>query len=124
MDVENRGLTSVVADHGECGVGVRANDGDGAEAMSGKRERATAVLKKDDALTGGLDGKVPVGGAADVFGAQMGVGLGGEIAVEHSETHLNGESVGQSGIDVGLAQQTSFHCVLRVRCQKFPTVQI
>lgn len=95
------GVTGVVSDHGESDVGVGAKDGEGAVAAGGERERTKAVLKEDKALAGGVDGELAVAGAADVLRAQVVVGVGGEIAVEHSEAHLDGESVGQCGIDMG-----------------------
>lgn len=93
--------TSIIPDHGKSGIGVRANDSDDTVAIGGERKRTSAILKKDNTLTSGIDSELPIVVAADMFGAQMSIRLCFQIAIEHSKAHLNGKSVGQSTINVG-----------------------
>lgn len=117
------GVTFVVADHGEAGIGVGANDGHGLDGLGGERQRA-GVLEEDDALARGLAGQLLVRRRAHVLGAEAAEGELPRVAVEEAESHEHDEVVGDGPVDVGLRQLPGLHRRHGVLRQEVAAVQV
>jgi hypothetical protein len=100
--------TFVVADHGEAGVGIGANDGHGLDGGGGERELA-GVLEQHDALARGLASQLLVGGRAHVAGSEVAERQLPRVAVEEPQAHERDEVVGDGPVDVGLRQLAGLH---------------
>lgn len=125
------GLPGVVPDHGDGGVGVRADDGHHAVRGGAEREDVPVpvlppalVLEEHDALSRGVEGQVLVRLGAHVGGAEVTERARRRVAVEHAEPHLDGDGVEQRGVDVGVGDLLPRDGVLGVEREERPAVEV
>uniref|UniRef100_A0A804NJJ5 Uncharacterized protein n=1 Tax=Zea mays TaxID=4577 RepID=A0A804NJJ5_MAIZE len=124
------GLARVVPDHGDGGVGVRADDGDDAVRGGAEREHvpvvpgAAPVLEEHDALARRVERQVLVLPGAHVRGAQAPERPGRGVPVEHAEPHLHGDGVEERGVDVGVGDLARGDGGAGVEREERPAVEV
>ena len=103
----------VVAHQDAVVVGVRADDGNGAEFLAPQRQQAV-VLEQDDAVPGGVEGQLAVALALDGVVGQLGGGVGLR-GVEQPQLELQLQLAEDRLIQFGGVQQAATQRLARAR---------